>query len=264
MRRTSGGSAPEGHAPTRSNGAQRTGSAAAGATARLQVPARPLIVTGAIVVVLTVWAAAVRLRAASSLPGTRFDAAWAARIEAHHNPTRDLLAHAIALIGGAPGGVIVDLGVALSILWLYGGAASAVLLASLAINEADVLALKWVSERHPPGSSGLYLGFLGSFPSGHTANAAVLVVAIGLLTRRSLVWCGGFAYVAVMGIDRTYLDAHWVTDTIGGAVAGASVALLVFTLSRPRVRRRWPRRLLQEHRRAASHGGGPSGAPRWE
>ncbi|MBW4041338.1 MAG: phosphatase PAP2 family protein [Acidobacteria bacterium] len=205
--------------------------------ARLLLP-RPLVIAVALAALLVCWAAAVHLREVSSIPGSRFDAAWAVRIDAHHTHFRDVVAATIAVVGGVPGGVLVDLGVAALILLLRGWAASLTMVAALGLNEVDVLALKWVSERHPPGASGLYLGFLGSFPSGHTANAAVIVVSIGILARRLLVWAGGAAYVAVMGIDRTYLDAHWVTDTIAGAVAGAAVAALVWSAARPAQRRR--------------------------
>lgn len=202
---------------------------------RVRLPPRPLLVVAAVVALVVCWVAAVHLREVSSIPGSRFDTAWAGRINAHHTHVRDVLANAIALVGGAPGGILVDLSVAAVVLLLRGRAACATLLAALGLNEGNVLALKWVSERYPPGSSGLYLGFLGSFPSGHTANAAVIVVSVGLLVPRILVWVGGAAYVAVMGLDRTYLDAHWVTDTIAGAVAGAAMTVLIWYVARPRI-----------------------------
>ena len=190
----------------------------------------------AVAALLVCWVAAIHLREASSIPGSRFDAAWAVRIDAHHTHIRDVIANTIAVVGGAPGGVLVDLGVATLVLLLRGKAACLTVVAALAVNETDVLALKWMSERHPPGSTSLYLGFLGSFPSGHTANAAVIVVSIGLLAHRLPVWAGGAAYVAVMGVDRTYLDAHWVTDTIAGAVAGAAIAALIWSVALSRNR----------------------------
>ena len=209
-----------------------------GGAPRVRLLPRPLVVVVAVLALVACWAAAIHLREASSLPGSRFDAAWAVRIDAHHTHFRDVVANTIAVVGGAPGGVLVDLGVATLVLVLRGRAALLTMLAALGLNEVDVLALKWVSERHPPGSSGLYLGFLGSFPSGHTANAAVVVVSVGLLARRLLVWVGGAGYVAVMGLDRTYLDAHWVTDTIAGAVAGAATAALIWCIAQPRITRR--------------------------
>lgn len=75
----------------------------------------------------------------------------------------------------------------------------------------------------------------GSFPSGHVANAATLAVALGLLLARTWVWVAGAAYVVLMALSRTYLGAHWVSDTIGGALLGAGVAILLWALFRARL-----------------------------
>ena len=72
----------------------------------------------------------------------------------------------------------------------------------------------------------------GSFPSGHVANAAtiaaVLVLIFGLSRERWWVWVAGAAYVVAMALARTYLGVHWVTDTIGGAILGAAVAVVLW------------------------------------
>jgi undecaprenyl-diphosphatase len=68
----------------------------------------------------------------------------------------------------------------------------------------------------------------GSFPSGHVANAATVAVALGLIFRRTWVWVVGVLWIIVMALSRTYLGAHWVSDTVGGALLGAGVAVLLW------------------------------------
>ena len=63
-----------------------------------------------------------------------------------------------------------------------------------------------------------------SFPSGHTASAAAFAVGVALESPRS-----GAAVVplaAAVGYSRLHTGAHWLSDVVGGAVLGASVAAL--------------------------------------
>ena len=69
----------------------------------------------------------------------------------------------------------------------------------------------------------------GSFPSGHTANAATMVVVLGILFPRVWVWVLGVIWAVLMAVSRTYLGAHWVSDTVGGLLLGAGVAIIVWT-----------------------------------
>src|SRR5690606_376300 len=68
----------------------------------------------------------------------------------------------------------------------------------------------------------------GSCPSGHVANAATMAVVLAIILNRWWVWFVGVAYVVLMALSRTYLGAHWVSDTIGGALIGAGVAVIVW------------------------------------
>ncbi|MEJ8645903.1 phosphatase PAP2 family protein [Streptomyces sp. MS1.HAVA.3] len=65
----------------------------------------------------------------------------------------------------------------------------------------------------------------GSFPSGHAATAALLVVVVGALlipaARRRAWWLGGAVFALAMMWSRTWLHAHWLSDTVAGAAAGA-------------------------------------------
>ncbi|MFJ4999740.1 phosphatase PAP2 family protein [Microbacterium sp. NPDC088619] len=67
----------------------------------------------------------------------------------------------------------------------------------------------------------------GSFPSGHAANAATIAMVLWLVFPR--VWTAilGVAWVVAMAISRTLLSVHWATDTLGGALVGAGVVLVL-------------------------------------
>ncbi|WP_448811871.1 phosphatase PAP2 family protein [Agromyces bauzanensis] len=68
----------------------------------------------------------------------------------------------------------------------------------------------------------------GSFPSGHSANAALIATTLGIIFLRTWVWVAGAAYTVLMMLSRTYLGAHWISDTIGGALVGAGVAVILW------------------------------------
>jgi len=84
----------------------------------------------------------------------------------------------------------------------------------------------------------------GSFPSGHVANAATMAVALALILGRAWIWYAGAAWVLLMALSRTYLGAHWISDTVGGALLGAGAAVLVWLC--------FPRRLTADAEAPAS------------
>lgn len=73
----------------------------------------------------------------------------------------------------------------------------------------------------------LVISDYGSFPSGHTANAATLAAAAFVLFPRIWVALVGTAWVLLMALSRTYLHAHWLSDTLGGALVGVGVVLIL-------------------------------------
>jgi membrane-associated phospholipid phosphatase len=68
----------------------------------------------------------------------------------------------------------------------------------------------------------------GSFPSGHSANAAVMAATLAIILRYLWVWVSGGLYVIAMMLSRTYLGAHWISDTVGGLLIGVGVAVIVW------------------------------------
>ena len=74
----------------------------------------------------------------------------------------------------------------------------------------------------------------GSFPSGHAVAAGTLVFTVAALipsTRHALrfVWwvIGGLLMIGMMW-QRTLINAHWLSDTLFGVIAGAAGVLLMW------------------------------------
>lgn len=76
----------------------------------------------------------------------------------------------------------------------------------------------------------------GSFPSGHVANAATMAAVLVLLFWRAWLWAAASVYTVLMMLSRTYLGVHWLSDTIGGLLLGAAVAVIVWAPLADRLR----------------------------
>jgi undecaprenyl-diphosphatase len=111
------------------------------------------------------------------------------------------------------------------------------LVGSLALNDM----LKSAFGRPRPGFDWAALPPEASFPSGHSMNSFVVYVAIAMVIWRLRGRRAGISTLALaivlfvsVGISRIYLGAHWLTDVIGGYLAGASWLLFlvaVFTVA---------------------------------
>ena len=81
----------------------------------------------------------------------------------------------------------------------------------------------------------LYVSHGASYPSGHSMGAAALAVSLALVvtysnafsdTATKWVWVVSIAWILLMMWSRTALHVHWLSDTVAGAVLGASAAIL--------------------------------------
>ncbi len=102
---------------------------------------------------------------------------------------------------------------------------------ALAVITSEVLigVLKAAFDRpRPPGSLIVTSG--ASFPSGHAVATAVTAVGLVLVLatpgRTRWRWeVNAVLITSVMALSRVYLRAHWLSDTVAGALLGAGLAL---------------------------------------
>lgn len=155
------------------------------------------------------------------------DPAARALVQSERGPALEPLMRQVTRLGS--GRLLVPLnGAALLLLWrrarrlalfVPSATAGAVLFEGLA---------KWLIGRPRPNLS--HYGF----PSGHTLAAVVFFGALAyvvwtLVPRRAWLWTSGTGAALVVlgvGFSRLYLDAHWLSDVLGGLTGGMAYLLL--------------------------------------
>ena len=100
---------------------------------------------------------------------------------------------------------------------------------AIVVSEIAIGTLKALYDR--PRALGSLVETSGaSFPSGHAVAASVTAVAavIALFPEGPRRYRWGAAAVAfsfLMGVSRTYLGAHWLSDAVAGVLLGTTIAL---------------------------------------
>jgi undecaprenyl-diphosphatase len=108
------------------------------------------------------------------------------------------------------------------------------------------LAKNAIGRERPPYQDPLVHASGPAFPSGHSMLSATIYLTLALIVtavvhhRRVRVYiiAASLAVVALVGLSRIYLGAHYLTDVVGGWLAG-----LVWALLCRRVEFRWVLRL---------------------
>jgi membrane-associated phospholipid phosphatase len=148
----------------------------------------------------------------------------------------------LSYAAGPWGGTVVVAVVVVLLLWRRRVWPAVFLaLAEAAGSSASQLIKHLVERPRPPHP--LVQADFGSFPSGHVITTVVVGLAlVAVLSRpghRRLPLAGVAAAAVLMMCCRTYLRAHWLTDTFESVVVAAGIALVLwflFTLAlrRPR------------------------------
>ena len=134
--------------------------------------------------------------------------------------------------------------VAAAVLWFRFRAWALLLPASFGSAIAVTYAMKWFLDRGRPGEEFSLVNLHdAAFPSAHVAavtssGMAAMQLAIPVVRRtaRKLLDLAIIALIGAVALSRVWVGAHWLTDVIGGLIAGViglAVALLVL--------RKWPR-----------------------
>ncbi|MBT2480632.1 phosphatase PAP2 family protein [Streptomyces sp. ISL-94] len=190
-------------------------------------------------------------------PFQRLDDRWLAWMGGPHGGPYAALAAVLNWFGG-PLGVVVPLAL-LAVLLVRGRRASAafLFLVYASGNLAVIQGLKHLVDRPRPANPLVRVDH-GSFPSGHAATAALFVVLIGALlvpaARRRAWWPAGTVFTLAMMWSRTWLHAHWLSDTVAGAAAGAGTGLLAWWLCRAALAREAGKHVRVLDRRGAAAG----------
>lgn len=159
---------------------------------------------------------------------TPIDAEWMAEIVEHRSPLWNGPALVMNFVGGGWFGVIaVPVAVVIALLFSRHRWGALYFVLGAVASASVVQVLKHAFARARPTEI-LVPSDFGSFPSGHVANAATVGVVLAVIRHRWWVGVAAAAYVILMAVSRTYLGAHWLTDTIGGALVGVGVAAVLW------------------------------------
>ncbi|MDJ0338493.1 phosphatase PAP2 family protein [Cryobacterium sp. PH31-O1] len=156
------------------------------------------------------------------------DTEWMDEIIEHRSPIWEVPSLFMNALGGGLFGVlVVPLAIALIVVLIKRPWAAGYYIVATVLSAGGVQVLKQVFGRARPEDM-LVTSDFGSFPSGHVANAATMAACLFIIFPRLWVGIAGAAYTIVMLLSRTYLGAHWLTDTIGGLLLGAGIAIVLW------------------------------------
>jgi membrane-associated phospholipid phosphatase len=155
------------------------------------------------------------------------DESWMGEIVERRSPWWEVPSFVMNTLGGGLVATIIAAALCVLMLALRRKWTALYIAVASLVSTVVVHLLKWVLGRERPAEIMLSIES-GSFPSGHVANAATLATLLAIIVWRWWIVAAGAVYVVLMALSRTYLGAHWLSDTVGGLLLGAGVALVLW------------------------------------
>lgn len=189
---------------------------------------RGLAVSGSLLAAAAVLAALVALPATRPAVQAVDDAVWGWAGDVQNGPAT-AAAEALAVLGSAYVTWPLRIAALLLIAWRRHWLRLAAFALAVVTSELFIGPVKGAVDRpRPPGA--LIETTAASFPSGHAVAGAVTAVGLVLVLatpgRSRWRWeVRAVAFGAAMALSRVYLRAHWLSDTVAGALLGAGLAL---------------------------------------
>jgi undecaprenyl-diphosphatase len=150
----------------------------------------------------------------------------------HQNPVLYKIAYIITWIGSPTVMVLVAVAAGAWFYHRHGRSKAGVVVAAPAAGGLLSGVIKVLYGRARPAGAAVFNERTLSFPSGHAAtSAAVMVTLCYVLAREKIIsWptaiVVGGSVPLIVGLTRLYLDVHWTTDVVAGWAVGLFVAAM--------------------------------------
>ena len=200
---------------------------------------RAMLAAGCVLLAMAAAFAAVMRTDSQHPPTARVDQAWLDFVSKTRSPSLTTAFKELSLVGGPIGGTVIVAVVCVALLVLRRWRTALYLALAEAAGSACSQLVKHAVLRHRPPHP-LVTADLGSFPSGHVITTCGVGLALAVaFTRPGRGGCRRYWLAAVatatalMIFCRTYLAAHWLSDTAEGLLIGAGVGLILWSIFDP-------------------------------
>jgi len=174
-------------------------------------------------------------------PVSGLDQAWLSAVARTRTAFLTGLFKVLSLIGGPIGGTIIVAVICLALLAVRRWRTAVYIALAEAAGSGCSQLIKHAVLRHRPPHP-LVTADLGSFPSGHVITTLSVGLALTVAFtrpgrhRKYALACVAVA-TALMMYCRTYLAAHWLSDTFESLLAGGGLGLILWWLFEPELAR---------------------------